>query len=236
MWSDKQHLQNDFCCWCTYCETYMWFFFTVTMLVFFWLVTSRSYPHKHNLHLHFTPRFISVQLYRWFEVRAFQWNQEMALAKAEIQTLIIVFPTLTLTCENFRIIFTGHETIYCMTCNIAWYIDMFVLNFLQYSMWYVLTKDMSLNMLLERLTLLKVCLPFQWWCRVLHHICSRLSEVFNMKHISLTVHVVRGVAPCSWQSVTFCILPSVFSISLISSFIYPVVILFVKKSVLFEKF
>lgn len=55
-----------------------------------------------------------VQLYRWFEIRAFLGNQGMPLAKAEAQTLVI-FLTLTLMCGTFRIILTGQEIRYCVT-------------------------------------------------------------------------------------------------------------------------
>lgn len=125
-----------------------------------------------------------------------------------------------------------HDMRYCMIYCI------FVLNLLQCSMWFVLVKDLSLDVLSERWTLLKVCLPFQWWCRVSPspHLYQTEWGVQYETRFSDSTCCQRRCTLFLAQSVTFCILPYVFSISLICSSIYPVVILFVKKSVLLKNF
>lgn len=60
-----------------------------------------------------------------------------------------------------------------------------VLNLLQCFLWYAVTKDLSLDMLLERLIFLNVCYPSNWWCEgAFHNICAKLGDVFNAKPIS----------------------------------------------------
>lgn len=145
----------------------------------------------------------------------------MPFAEAEAQTPF--FSTHTLMCETFRLIFiTLHET-----CGCAKLTAMFFL--------ICGCKGLSLDLLLERLTVLSVCYSSNWWCKgALYHICAKLGNVFNVKPISLTACVIKGNTYCSWKSQSHFAICGF--ISLISSSIYPMVILFMKESILFKHF